>query len=123
MKRRRVRRARPQGGGGAGDQRMVALPKEAIPVGKSWTATQVSPAMGQSMTVQATYTFVGVERSGRYNAAKLKVSLKSTGQMAMTGSGYSWIDMSDGSLLKSSMNTTMKFGANTIPVKATVTRK
>jgi hypothetical protein len=100
-------------------QTSISLPKSPVAIGSSWKSSATIPMQGQSMTVNATYKFLGIENIGRVRAAKVATTLSGTGQMAMTGAGTNWIDMSDGSLLKSSIMVTVMG----IPVTVSVIRK
>lgn len=112
-------RGKVVGGASTGQQTSVPLPANPVAIGKSWTETTTTPAMGQSVTVRATYKFVGIEGS----AAKLSISLTGTGQFSMSGNGFVWLDMADGSLLKSTTNVKMMMGQTPMPMVMTMTRK
>lgn len=111
---------------GNNQQTAISLPEKPITVGTSWTASTSMPGgagMPGGMQMSTTYKFVGFEKVNGINTAKILGTLKSSGRMSMTGSGFTWLDPADGSLVKSSIKTTMTMGQNSIPMTILVTRK
>lgn len=111
-------------GGGGQQNTNVALPDKAVPIGGSWTANTTAPTgMGQPMEVTATYKFTGIERVGGYNTAKIAVTMSGTGAMAVSGKGFLWLNMADGSMVKNSTKMSMTMGAMVMPMDMSITRK
>lgn len=111
--------------GGVGQQNTsVALPEKPIPVGGTWTAKTNAPTgMGQPMEVAATYTLTGFEKVGGFNTAKISVTMSGTGAMTISGKGFLWLNMADGSMVKNTTKMSMTMGAMAMPMDMSITRK
>ena len=108
---------------GGQQQTSIDLPSNPVAVGGTWKSSSSINQVGVSMEVFQTYKFIGMERVGGVNAAKVAVTMKGTGQIALTGSGTAWLSMADGWLIKNDSTMIITMGQMVIPSKVTIVRK
>jgi hypothetical protein len=85
-----------------------------IPIGGTWSGkTSLGAVAGKGGSVDATYKLVKITTYRGKSVAVIQSSMKMTGMGAMSGSGVSYVDMADGSLIDSNltMNVAMPAGA------------
>lgn len=98
-------------GGGAQLQQMsnITLPEKPVKVGASWKGTQTTEAgPSGTLTLNATYTFVGVKTVSGKQVAEIKVTVSGGNQMMKTsGGGTMRLLTVDGSLYSTAMDQTI----------------
>lgn len=111
-------------GSGAGSQQTsIPLPAKPVAVGSTWSDSTTVPVAGQPMKVNATYKLLGFEKLGKYNTAKVAVTVKGAGQVTVNGKGTVWLNMSDGSMVKYINDVQTSMGGRQMPMKMTITRQ
>ena len=94
-----------------GSMNYVAKP---IPIGGTWTGkTSLGAAAAQGGSVDATYKLVKISSYRGKSVAVVESTMKMTGMAGMTGTGVSYIDMSDGSLIDSKLTMSILMPAGT----------
>lgn len=101
----------------------VAYPKEPVAVGKSWTRSVNSNAMGLNLNLQGTYKLTGFRSIKGREYAVIAVSMKNTGDFTVDGSGTMLVDRADGILYeyKMAMTVGMKTSQQAVSVQNAVT--
>lgn len=102
----------------------ITLPEKAIPVGGVWKGTQNSQAgPSGSITINATYTLVGIKTVGGKQVAEIKVAMTGGNQMLKTtGGGTMFLRVADGSLHSTVLDQSISIaqGQQSITVKSKV---
>lgn len=112
------------GTGGNSPGGTIGLPAKPIKVGGTWSATtKTNTGMGMPMDVAATYRFIGFEKLGGINAAKIGISMKGKGSASVTGGGTMWLSVADGSMIKTMTSMKVSMGQQTMPMTMSITRK
>jgi len=79
-----------------------------VPIGGTWTGkTSLGAAAAQGGAVDATYKLVKITNYRGKSAAVIQSTMKMTGAGGMTGTGVSYINMADGSLIDSNLTMTI----------------
>ena len=77
-------------------------PDKPVNVGDTWTWSAVGDSKKGTVAITETYKLDSLEKVGTHDTAKVKVSFKETeGSDPATKEGFAWIDVKDGSLVKS----------------------
>jgi hypothetical protein len=77
------------------------LPDKAVNVGATWTSAVVADDKKGTVAATCNYTLEALEKVGKHDTAKVKISYKeTTGTDPASSEGYCWIDVTDGSMIK-----------------------
>jgi hypothetical protein len=80
------------------------LPDKAVNVGDEWTSTVAADEKKGTVAATASYKLEALEKVGSRDTAKVKVLFTETGGTDPASSeGYAWIDVTNGSIVKSNM--------------------
>lgn len=102
----------------------IGLPARPMAIGSTWSAkTKTAAGAAGQMDVQATYRFVGIERQGGINSAKISMTMTGAGQANVKGSGTMWLAVSDGALVRTDTTMTVNMQGTTMPMSLSIVRK
>lgn len=115
---------------GADTYRFQALndfsyPEKAVKVGDTWTKERAANAKTGATAVKSDYTVAGREKIDTYDTLKITFKTKETGADGATIEGTAWMNIADGSLVKSDVtwtNVPVPGAPGPINGKITVTR-
>jgi hypothetical protein len=96
-------------------------PEKPVDVGDTWTWSTAGDSKKGTVALSETYKFDSLEKVGTHDTAKIKVSFKETeGSDPATKDGFVWIDVKDGSFVKSD-STWTNLPTPQGPLQATIT--
>ncbi len=98
----------------------TSYPKNAVRIGQSWTTSQKMPTQIGNVDMTVTNKLLAVEKVGVNNCYKLAMTMKSSGQMQMNGSGTMWVRQSDGMQEKANITMSMVMGQGAQAMKMTL---
>jgi hypothetical protein len=111
-------RGQVQGSASGNARTSIPFPEKAVPLGGTWKNSSTVPVMGQPVQVVAVYKLVGFQKVGKFNTAKVAVTIKGSGKMKIAGTGTVWVNAADGTLVKNVNQITTPMA-----VTMTITRK
>lgn len=82
----------------------MTLPEKPLKVGDTYSSSVKVGAGPQAMTVNATYTFLGIKTVGGMSAAQFSIKSSGKGAFSTTGTGVMALAVSDGSLVASGLS-------------------